>query len=881
MDNRQGRFLSSLENAQEYLDLVEKHQLDSNKVANVEAYKGINYYYLDEYGLSADAFLKAIKYFKEVGDSRRLAICYHRLADTYSELQDYDKAIAFIKNSIETSKKSPENNQTTATRYVSLASYLIYDNQLNQAQIFLDSAQSLYRGIPTPLFYRRYGNLEEKRGNEKKAINYAKKAVNLCFENNETLVNTIEALHALAHLNKKYGYPQENIELLEGFLQEYALQKSYYPRLTELEDFLFDAYTETGKYKKAITLRSSFEYLHDSIQSLETAKQVGITEIRSNAAKQEAEFELLKKQDELHQQTIKAQNTLLFSALIIILLVLGVTVIIYRASKLNKKLSDQNKAQAERLIQLDAAKSRFFANISHDLRTPMTLIMGGIQKVLENENIYLDSKSEKQLSIGLKNGERIIHLTNEINELIKLEDGQMQITCQYVDINQLLSLFVEMFSSMAEIKGVHLAYSYNEIQGGTIVSIDPHHFEKVLFNLITNGLKHTQADQSVTVSLSKVEDDLCISILDTGEGIPKENVPYIFDRYYQAPDTTFKTQEGFGIGLALVKEIIDKHGAKISVESRQGHGTEFRILLKQEQAKPEEIVPLSRLDYSYEKREIFKDIDEVEADSKTAISIDSLKNRTSKIAKQTILLVEDHPEVREYIYDIISDYYTVITAPNGKKALQMLENEHVDLIITDLMMPWFDGFELLEELKNSEHLRKIPALVLSARTSEQDKERVLNNGVNDFLGKPFKTKELLQRIENLLNKTSWNNTDPSALFINSQETMNEVENTILFKVEQLILERMQDPELSVTEIADKICISERKLYRMLKKMKETTPFEYIKEIRLQQAHRLVQNNQVHSASELARLVGMKNVSNFNKQYKKRFGKNPSDFFQKV
>ncbi|PIB35456.1 hypothetical protein BFP72_08655 [Reichenbachiella sp. 5M10] len=876
-----GQFIHSIEYAKNYIDLINSSKLDNEKdKANIQVYLGLSYYFIDELGLSIDAYLEALAIYKKSQDRFGVALSYYNVGKTYADLKDYEKSIAYLSQAIQELKSQPQKENRIVTWYAQLANVLIKANKLTKAESILDSASILLEQSDLKInpfnLYITYGRLFAQKKNILAAEEFLYKAIELA-EERDNINQSIEALNTLSFLyneNKRYS---ETIALLEHFINKQRDIQSYQTRLTQLEARLYEAYVETHQYKEAIILHEEFTYLRDSMSTLELYNQMKQAEIRSQAAKQATENELLKKQDELNQQTIRAQNTLLISSLLVLVLVIVIAIIIYRASVTNKRLSKQNQQQADRLIQLDAAKSRFFANISHDLRTPMTLIMGGIEQVLENNDVFLTDKAARQLKIGLKNGERILHLTNEINELIKLEDSKLAISPRYIDIDEMLNLFVQMFSSMAEMKGVHLAYSRTIFKGSTIIHADPHHFEKVLFNLITNGLKHTKEKDSLTVSLSQDNGNLVISIVDTGEGIPEQNVPYIFDRYYQAPDTTFKTQEGFGIGLALVKEIIDKHQAKIEVNSKLGIGTEFKISIHQENVSPNKVANLSNLEYSYEKRDLFRDIDDSLSSDKPLVHIESIQNDARhSTKKKTILIVEDHPEVRDYIYDIIAEHYTVLTAANGKRALRVLEKDKVDLIITDLMMPWFDGFELLEQLKQNDRLKRIPALVLSARTSDEDKERVLSKGVNDFLCKPFKPKELLKRIENLLNRSEWNNNNEEALFINNAETVDEVESSLLKNVEQLILANIHDPNLSINFLAEKVYVSERKFYRLIKKLTGTTPYEYLKEVRLQYANRIILEKKLTSTSEVARMIGMKNVSNFNNQFKKRFGKKPSD-----
>ena len=433
-----------------------------------------------------------------------------------------------------------------------------------------------------------------------------------------------------------------------------------------------------------------------------------------------------------------------------------------------------------------------------------------------------------------------------------------------------------MFHSAAELKNVALKYDNRLGNDDTVVKIDPQQFEKVMFNLITNAFKHTKPGDSITVFLDKnQEGSIQITVRDTGEGIPEHNIPFIFDRYYQAPDTTFKTQEGFGIGLALVQEIVNKHQGKIWVESELGKGSDFCVSIPVVTNIDQEIASYEDMTYISEKQKLFSDLDNFVTKDRPKVSIPE-KEAVEKEDKK-ILIVEDHPEVREYIKDIVEQKYDVLEAIDGGHALKRLEKDEVDLIITDLMMPWFDGFELLEKLKENEKWNKIPVLVVSARTTAEDKQKVLTQGVNDFLSKPFNANELILRIDNLLQrKELWNNNNEDAIFINSKEHFDDAEKTLLKKVESLIMNRIGDPGLSVLDLADEMAASERQVYRMIKKLTDLTPFEYIKEVRWQYAQYLIKNNKVNNPSEAARAIGMNNVSHFNTQFKKRFGRTPAE-----
>ncbi len=839
---------------------------------------GNAYLKVKEYGLAMDYYHKALSNYKKIDRIKSILTCQHNIALVYQVTGQYKSALEIHEKTLPILKETKHRDLTLT--YNNVARLYIHENNFTLGRLYLDSAinfskewdQMMWEGYA----YRNLGYLFEEMDLLDSAVKYYSRSLEI--HSLDSVHNmTLESAILLSSTHLESGNPALSLEISLKY-EALAQQIKSYNFLKQISDNIFNAYIDLEEYRSAFAVIDRSKYIDDTLAQRRIENEALMAQLRAESAN---EVELLQKQDQLNNQTIRFQNTLLAIAIAAVILVIIVAVFIYRGLVINKRLSNLNRQQSERLRQLDAAKSRFFANISHDLRTPLSLIMGSIEQVLQNENIYLDEKADRQLKTGLINGQRIIHLTNEINELIKLEDSNLKIEKSIINIDQMLSLFVSMFGSMAEMKSIKLSYVKKIFSPSPYVSIDVKQFEKVLFNLITNALKHTQKDDFVTVSLDLLENDkIEISVIDSGEGIPEENVPYIFERYYQSPSTTFKTQEGFGIGLALVKEIIDKHSAHISVKSKQGQGSQFTILLDLEHDVEEsKVAKLHSLDYSHETREIFKDIEEAEASDKPVVSSDMSSGTEKK--QHTLLIVEDHPEIRQYIQDLVEPYYNILTANNGKRALKVLDgNKEVDLIITDLMMPWFDGFELLEKLKENEKLSNIPVLVLSARTSEEDKERVLSQGVNDFLYKPFNAKELLARIKNLLErKSKWNNNASDALFINNTKTLSDIEKSLLEKVDHMIMSRIDDANLSVADLANEIAVSERKFFRMIKKLTDSTPFEYIKEIRLQYINRLIREKKIKTSSEAAKHIGMNNVSHFNQQFKSRFGKKPADLLK--
>lgn len=843
---------------------------DERQLALAYRYMGGAYKNLGHLTKAIESYIEAAGYYSNVGLELGVGVVYLDLGGVYDMQGNFDLSKYYHKKSIAILKI--ENDS------IRMASAILNLGELYRTNNLFDSAMVYYN--EAQLVFDQVGHKTGQaiaEGNIGMVLN----------ELNQLELAEIKILSAIEKLNQfKNLAPIAEYQLTLADI--YAKKRAYQTALNwansaldistnfglkgtsrDANLVLSNLYVKQSDFENAYYHQNQYIAYRDSINNEEVVRQMADLRTDFEVSKKQVEVDLLSEKN-------RNANLMLYGALLGLLLVVGVAIVIYRALVANKKLSEINRHQAERLQQLDAAKSRFFANISHDLRSPLTLITGGINQVLQNNDVFLTKKAEQQLQTAQLNSERIIHMTGEINELIQLEEGKLTLHKAYVDIDRMLTLFEQMFSATAEQHEIEWSYTKDAALNQPVVHIDPHQFEKVLFNLITNALKYTRSGDQISVRLTRDNQNVQVSVSDTGAGIPPEKLPHIFERYFQAPDKDYKAKEGFGIGLALVQEIVHQHGAKIEVDSALDKGTTFVVTLPYEVNVVQDLYQMTDLSYSDEKQALYRDIDDQLAESKSTVNLESIQKKNPE-NKATILVVEDHPEVRAYITDVIETTYHVIHAPNGLKALRILENESIDLIITDLMMPWLDGFELLDHLKEDEKYRKIPVLVLSARTSEEDKSRVLSQGVNDFLCKPFKPNELLQRVENLLNmKATWNNLDPNALVINNTETLADVEKSILKKVEQLIFDKIDDPHLSIGYLADQIAMSERNFYRMIKRLTDTTPLELIKELRLQMAHKILNEKTVSNSSEVAKQIGINNVTHFNTQFKKRFGKSPKD-----
>lgn len=536
-----------------------------------------------------------------------------------------------------------------------------------------------------------------------------------------------------------------------------------------------------------------------------------------------------------------------------------------------EKDADTISQQHDKLLQMDELKSRFFLNISHELRTPLTLTMGTVDQTIKGKFGSLNDEQYANLKVSYRNSERLLKMVNNILDISKLEGGKIQLYASKSKPSEVLDKVLAFFSSKFFDKHIELK---SDIRSAVELYIDRDKFETIFINLIANAFKFTP--NRGEISLSILEDEKVVKFLvkDNGVGIPSGDIPFVFDRFYQSPHT--KSGEGTGVGLALSKELIELHGATIEVESTKELGTTFTLtfLKGSQHLSPDQIVQI-------EPKTVFKPLDE-----KYPLTDNLLKKEESQLKpkaveqakdKQHILIVEDNYEMRKFLNQILSEDYQTSMVENGEEGIQFLKNTTVDLILTDYLMPVMDGFEMAAEIKKNEDLALIPMVFLTARAQEQDKIDVLNMGVDDYLFKPFNAEELKVRISNLLRAKQqraeyWveKSIDPRDI------EWKEFPSKLKLDIDKYIQEHIKE-EITTENLVDFTGQSKRSLFRKVKVNTGLSLMQYIKEYRLRKARALLENKEVLTVSEAAYAVGLTHMSHFTRNFKERFGKNPSDY----
>ncbi|MBG1242926.1 response regulator [Nostoc sp. NZL] len=415
-------------------------------------------------------------------------------------------------------------------------------------------------------------------------------------------------------------------------------------------------------------------------------------------------------------------------------------------------LYQKTRQQAERLLELDKQKTEFFQNISHEFRTPITLIQGPLESAVASG----EGLSYSQSAIALRNSRRLLRLVNQLLDLQRLDAGRMQPSFRPCDLVEFVSQIVESFRPYCEKKGLHLATQLDEC---STVYLDMEKFDKVVYNLLSNAMKFTPEGGTISVRLKSEHDRCILQVQDTGIGIIKEQIPHLFERFRQAEGSANRSYEGSGLGLALVKELVELHGGQVTVESVYGEGTTFSLWLVSGNAHlPAQQVLETRTELNTSRASVeLADLELLEAttDNIEDITLNFSPNvdtQDSALKTQhSILVVDDNPDLRTYVSDIFRrNGYHVRTARNGYEGHGIAKEIIPSLIVTDLMMPLVSGLEMIQMIRNEEKLKGIPIILLTAKVDEETRIEGTEHGADAYLAKPFNDRELLAEVRNLL-----------------------------------------------------------------------------------------------------------------------------------
>ena len=528
--------------------------------------------------------------------------------------------------------------------------------------------------------------------------------------------------------------------------------------------------------------------------------------------------------------------------------------------------------EAERYHEMDELKSRFFANISHEFRTPLTLILGPIEKVLSR---IKEREWVPDLQLVQKQARRLLQLVSQLLDLSRLEARRMKLQASQRNIIPLLKGTVLSFASLADRKKITL--TFNSDREIIPVYCEKDIIVKIINNLLSNAFKFTASGGKIEVAVQtgsdhNLDDDdtLVITVSDTGIGIAPERIDNIFNRFYQVDSSETREHEGAGIGLSLTKELVELHKGEIFVESQEGKGTTFtiRLPLSKSHLKPEEIVE----DFEQAVKSFEPGIPLTELEL-----VSEQQAASSKKGVPIVLIVEDNTDVRNYIHGYLEDY-RCFEAGDGEEGLRLALKKIPDLIVSDIMMPKMDGVEFCKQIKSDERTSHIPVILLTAKADIESKLEGLETGADDYLTKPFEALELQVRVKNLIEQRRQLRERFRRELILEPEDMqlSSMDERFMKRVLDLVYEHLDDPDFNVELFSHKIFMSRRHLNRKLKALTDQTTTGFIRSVRLKRAAQLL-GQQSATVSEIAYQVVFQDLSYFTECFRKEFGKTPAVF----
>ena len=637
-------------------------------------------------------------------------------------------------------------------------------------------------------------------------------------------------------------------------------------------------YRQRGDYARALAYRDTLDLITDSLFNLSSAQNLNQLRTAYQTEKKERENLLLQQdltQRELEATQQRAQRNLILGITGVVL-VLGLAGFGWYRNRQRLRLKEQafeleqerarqeqRRKEAEKLRELDAMKTRFFTNVSHEFRTPLTLILGQNEQL---QRAVSDPQLEPRFEMVDRNGHRLLDLVNQVLDVAKLEAGGMELEPVALDAIPYLKHLLYAFESSAEAKGI--ALHFDSALDRLDTAFDIKKIERVLFNLLSNAMKFTPAGGEVRLRVQREGSDLVVGVQDSGVGIAASQLSHVFDRFYQADSSSSQPQPGTGIGLSLAKELAELHGGSLRAESAEGQGSTFwlRLPISEEvSAAPAEAPPALTLTPA--------------ALPSKEVMAEAAPLATGEEGPTHILVVEDNDDVRSYLRDTLIGFgYRVSEAPDGQAGVQAAQAQVPDLIISDVMMPKLDGFGLAEAIRTDARTSHIPLVLLTSKASDESKIRGFAAGIDEYLLKPFQSDTLQVRLANLIEqRRRLRQTFAEAVTIRPEEVSAvPMDRQFLQTVTATIEANLGEAQFGVEALAEAAGMSVTHLNRKLKALVGQSAGKLIRSMRLQRAADWLQQ-QVGTVSEIAYDLGFSDPTNFARAFKAQFGVTPSQW----
>lgn len=843
---------------------IAKERKDSIALANFHRFIAIGYRtngYLEK---ALESYQNELIIREAMGDKIGMAKAMNSIAIILQDNDDLDEALRNFEKALLIAEEQ-NNPKQQAQMLSSIGSNYALRKQCDTAltyfrrSVVIYEAQQINISVYKPLY--RMGTCYEQMNQLDSATFYLNQAYDLAKSVNDN-ISEARILTALGKVNLKLD--QSNLAI-QNFRQAIQAAQAEGLRKEESEASygLYRVLAEQGQYQEALKYIEQHQALKDSIFNEESTKQIARLEASYEF---EQEKQALVRQNEQEKQAldtrIRKQRTWQVATALALAICLLIFFLVYRFQRLKQRIAveqEQLKAAIQgqqlkleqdervRLEEMDTFKSRFFTDISHELRTPLTIINGMAGQIKAKPERWLTSGTD----IIQENTQNLLELVNQILDLRKLESNQHSINLIQADVHKYLKSMAVSYASLAENKGVFL--NMNIPSNPLMMDFDPDKFTKIVSNLLSNAIKFTSEKGVVTLSADTEQQQLKVRVEDTGIGIPSDQIPHIFDRYYQVENGNTHNPQGIGIGLALTQELANLLGGIIDVESKEGKGSSFTLYL-----------PISS------QTSIVKIEHPVKQKSQsTAISLSESKQKEDL---PKLLIVEDNKDMRIFLMACLEEHYQLSFAQDGQEGIDKAIEEIPDIIISDVMMPIKDGYELCAMLKQDLHTSHIPIILLTAKADIEARLSGLEKGADVYLNKPFVEKELLLQLSNLLKVRQQLQEHYRTLDL--KENPKNTEDEFLQNVQQKLEKHLDDTNYGTTQLCKAINLSRAQLHNKLKALTGLSTALYIRSFRLKKAKELLENSELN-VSEIAYAVGFKTPKYFSSAYSQEFGVAPS------
>lgn len=873
----------------EYIEIADT----SGAIQSLKRWSGVNGH-LANYRESYDKLWKALILANEADMEAEKASLYIMIGRYYSFYKRKKETFHYLGLSLEINKRLVANGSLPAASLVdNYYAYCATYREINEpelAQAYLDSCFSLYspENSSSTIYQLKF----EQAFILKESQQYSKaltlfQEIKPWFEQHRPTYQVL----LLTYLGDTYKALKNYPESLTSYQTALDISETYNSHLDFsplVHEKLADLYVQIGEYALAYQSLSRAKELDAIFFDSRSENNRPLLEIQDEFREEQEKREKLLQEQRIaqleHEDQVQfLQRTILIVSLIL-LLTIGFVYFNYTRSKLRAEKLEHEKDQ-----EINQIKLRFFTNISHEFKTPLTLILGPLQQLLSMD--HLEESLRGPLNMMERNANQLKRLINQIIEFRKVESREVKLNAAFGDLVYFCRELTDSFEVLAKDKQISISFESSQVEIG--VWFDRDKVEKIVNNLLSNAIKYTPEGGHIRLSMEEVKKDFAtqtpkplrsgyveLVVEDTGQGIPHDQLERVFERYYQIDTGKYAVQIGSGIGLALTKELVALHQGDISLQSQEGEGSRFIIRLPLGSQHLTTDQKHTDADFFEEGEEILRPPIPSLTPSATPVPPDN-SLLTDQQELPVLLIIEDHHDMQAFIRKMFEKDYRILQAANGQTGLNVALSEVPDLIISDVMMPGMDGITVCQQLKSHTVTNHIPIVLLTARSSIEHRIQGLQTGADAYIPKPFHTEHLRVRVHQLLEQREKLRAkyETGQIKLDSQKFgIEEAEKRFLKRAEELIEHNITNPEFTATQFHQDLGFSRMQLYRKLKSLTGLSANEFIRTYKVKKAAVYLKDSNLN-ITEILYEVGFTNRSYFSKCFKQMYGMSPREYIK--